>query len=146
MRRPALKSLPCPIARSLELFGDWWSLMILRDAFLGTTRFEDFRRRLGLSKALLTVRLNKLVTDGIFEKGPVSPGARRLAYRLTEKGKDLVTVMVALRQWGDRWMFPEGPPHKLVGREDGTDVLPIEIRSAAGRVLRFGDMRMRRLA
>lgn len=104
----------CSIARSLELIGERWSLLIIRNAlFAGTTRFGDFQRRLGVATNILTSRLEGFVAVGIMDKSPASGGAE---YLLTEKGRDLCGVLVALTDWGDRWAAPDGPP--IIYRHD----------------------------
>jgi DNA-binding HxlR family transcriptional regulator len=106
--------LPCSIARALSVVGDRWTLLILREAFSGVTRFEGFRR-LGISRNVLADRLARLTREGVFEQVPYQEGPRRHAYQLTEKGRDLYPVLVSLLAWGDRWLAgPEGPPVRLV--------------------------------
>ncbi|HKF19455.1 MAG TPA: helix-turn-helix domain-containing protein [Candidatus Dormibacteraeota bacterium] len=94
--------LPCPVARSLDVFGEWWSLLIVRDAFRGARRFEDFRA-LGAADNILSARLRKLVDEGIFEKRAVSATSKHYEYVLTRKGRDLMVVLAAIRTWGERW-------------------------------------------
>ena len=102
MRRTSLKSANCPVARSLDVIGDWWSLLIVRDAFRGLRRFSQFQKSLGLARNILTARLRGLVTDGILRAVPASDGSAYQEYVLTHKGRDLLPVLVALRQWGMR--------------------------------------------
>ena len=112
----------CTVQRTLDLVGDRWALLVLRDAMNGVRRFEDFRRHVGLSEAVLADRLRKLVAAGILTAVPYrEPGSRtRNEYRLTEKGWDLWPVMIALKQWGDRWTAnPEGPPLDVRHRDCG---------------------------
>jgi DNA-binding HxlR family transcriptional regulator len=99
----------CSLARSLDIVGEWWTLLIVRDAFLGVTRFDDFVDRLGIARNVLTARLDTLVEAGVLDKVPYEEGNRtRYDYRLTEMGRDLFPVVTALRQWGDRWVVGEG--------------------------------------
>lgn len=100
----------CSVAQCLEVVGEWWSMLIVRDAFLGITRFEDFHERLGISRNILNQRLTRLVDAGVLRKVPYSEHPPRFDYRLTEKGRDLWPVMTAMRQWGDRYAAPHGPP------------------------------------
>src|ERR1044071_9942568 len=101
--------MDCSVARSLEVIGEWWTLLILRDAFLGVTRFDEFARRLGIARNVLTARLDKLVDEDVLARVPYEEGARtRYDYRLTKKGRALWPVMVTLRQWGDEWITGEG--------------------------------------
>ena len=103
----------CSVAQCLEVVGEWWSLLIVRDAFLGVRRFDDFQARLGISRNILNQRLTKLVDDGVLECVPYQDNPPRANYRLTEKGRDLWHVLTAMRQWGDRWTAPDGPPLKM---------------------------------
>src|SRR5271168_4955274 len=105
MQRKSWASSKCPMARSVDVIGDWGSLLILREAFGGTTRFDDFQKKLDISRNLLTARLKKLVARGIFKRRPIAEEARRHEYVLTEMGEDLLPMIIALRQWGDRWLF-----------------------------------------
>ena len=133
----------CPIARSVDLIGEWGSLMILREAFSGVTRFDDFQRRLGISRSLLSTRLKKLVGGGVLDHRPVSADAKRHEYVLTAMGEDLITTVVALRQWGDRWLFaPDTQPADMVDAIDGAHVATIEVLSEVGRPLRRLDIRL----
>ena len=105
----------CSIARSLEIIGEWWTLLILRDAFLGVTRFEVFQERLGIARNILAKRLDTLVDAGILERRPYEAARGRYDYRLTEKGRALWPVLVTIRQWGDEWILGEGhEPVQLV--------------------------------
>lgn len=140
MKRTSLEAQPCPIARSLDIFGEWWSLLILRECFSGTTRFDDFQKSLGVSKNTLTARLNKMVERGILRRAPIAPGALREHYKLTDMGKELHTVFIALRQWGDKWTFEgEPPPNVVVKRKTGRPVATVTVRSQTGRVLKPRD-------
>src|ERR1700722_10444707 len=105
VKRTSFKDAACPIARSLDEIGDWWSLLIVRDAFLGVRRFGDFQRSLGMAKNILAARLRTLVAHRILETRPASDGSAYQEYRLTEKGRGLYTVIVALRQWGEASCF-----------------------------------------
>lgn len=105
----------CSIAASLEVIGDRWTMLILREAFRGTRRFDHFQRDLGLARNLLADRLNRLVEHGVFHKVPYQERPVRFEYRLTPKGVDLSPSLVALMRWGDRWVVGEaGPPVVLV--------------------------------
>jgi DNA-binding HxlR family transcriptional regulator len=101
----------CSAARALELVGERWSLLIIRDAiFGGTTRFGDFQRSLGLARNILAARLDRFVEEGIMERRLYSERPPHHAYVLTEKGRELQPVVLALTRWGDRWAAPAGPP------------------------------------
>jgi len=100
----------CSIARTLELVGERWTLLILRDAFLGVRRFDDFQRSLGIARNVLTERLARLVEEGILERRPYQERPERFEYRLTAKGRELWPVLFSLATWGDRHVAPDGPP------------------------------------
>jgi DNA-binding HxlR family transcriptional regulator len=102
--------MACSVAHCLDVVGEWWSLLIVRDAFLGVTRFDDFQARLGISRNILTQRLNHLVEAGVLSRVAYSDHPPRSDYRLTAKGRDLWLVVTAMRQWGDRWAADGGPP------------------------------------
>ena len=104
----------CSVAQCLEVVGEWWSLLILRDAFLGIRRFDDFQARLGISRSILNQRLTRLVDQGVLSRVPYQEHPPRDEYRLTDKGRDLWPVVNAMRQWGDAWAAPDGPPVEIV--------------------------------
>jgi DNA-binding HxlR family transcriptional regulator len=142
MKRKCLDKSKCPIARTLDVIGDWWSLLIVRDAFFGHRRFCEFQKSLGLAKNILCTRLHKLVSHGIFKLDPASDGSAYQEYTLTEKGRNLYIVLVALRQWGESCLFEEGELDLLlVDRESGQPVKPLELRSQDGRLLGPADLR-----
>jgi DNA-binding HxlR family transcriptional regulator len=133
------------MARSIDLIGEWGSLMILREAFGGTTRFDDFQKQLGISRNLLSTRLKKLVVGGILERRPITADARREEYVLTAMGEDFLTAMVALRQWGDRWLFAPNPhPYDMHDAVDGSKIAKLEARSESGRLITREDLQLRR--
>ena len=109
----------CSIARTLELVGERWSLLIVREAFLGTRRFDDYQRRLGVARNVLQARLERLVAAGVLKREPYQERPVRYEYKLTEKGLDLWPVIVALLQWGDKYEAPDGPPVVLEHRGCG---------------------------
>jgi DNA-binding HxlR family transcriptional regulator len=100
--------MTCSIARSLEVIGEWWTLLILRDAFFGITRFEQFQARLGIARNILTKRLDTLVEHGVLERRCYDEARDRHDYVLTDKGKALWPVLVTIRQWGDEWLVGAG--------------------------------------
>jgi DNA-binding HxlR family transcriptional regulator len=104
MRRASFDDMNCSIAQSLEVIGEWWTLLILRDAFLGVTRFEEWQERLGIARNILTKRLDTLVEHGVMERRYYDENRGRADYKLTEKGKALWPVLVTIRQWGDEWV------------------------------------------
>ena len=120
MRKASFADMHCSIAQTLEIIGEWWTLLILRDAFLGVRRFDDFVERLGISRNVLTNRLDTLVDAGILERRPYDEARGRFDYVLTDKGRALWPVMTALRQWGDEWILGEGnEPVLLMHRDCG---------------------------
>jgi DNA-binding HxlR family transcriptional regulator len=112
----------CSIARSLELIGERWTLLIVRDAFLGIRRFDEFQENLGLSRGVLAGRLNRLVEAGILERRIYQERPERYEYRLTEKGRDLWPVTIGLLRWGDRYFAENGPPRLVLHRGCGGEV------------------------
>jgi DNA-binding HxlR family transcriptional regulator len=144
MRRTSLNDADCPIARALDAVGDWWSLLIVRDAMFGLRRFGEFQKSLGMAKNILTARLRGLVAAGILDAVPAGDGSAYRDYVLTRKGRDLFTVLVALRQWGEVHQFPDGACQvELLDREQGKPVRPLELRAADGRLLSGADTMVR---
>lgn len=130
MTTKSYERLNCPIARSLSVLGDQWTLLILRDALFGLTRFEEFQSSLGLSRNLLSRRLGAMVDDGLLERRPISPGARRQEYQPTEKARDLLPVLLALGHWRERWEpSPDGPRIVPVDPASGK---PVALRLVPG--------------
>ncbi len=112
----------CSVARTLELIGDRWTILIVRDAFLGVRRFDDFQRGLGIARNVLASRLQRLTDDGILERRRYQEHPVRSEYRLTAKGTDLWPVVVTLLKWGDKHLAQDGPPLLLVHRECGGEL------------------------
>jgi DNA-binding HxlR family transcriptional regulator len=119
VERKTFSDMHCSVAQCLDVVGEWWSMLIVRDAFLGVSRFDEFQERLGISRNILNQRLRGLVASGVLEKIPYSEHPPRYDYRLTEKGRDLWPVLTALRQWGDKYAAPDGPPLEIVHKECG---------------------------
>ncbi|WP_395405347.1 winged helix-turn-helix transcriptional regulator [Pseudoduganella sp. UC29_106] len=140
MYRKTFEGMNCSIARALDQVGEWWSLLIVRECSLGTSRFDDFQRRLGIARNVLTVRLNSLVEHGVLEKKPVEGSERLFEYRLTEKGEALYPVLIALMQWGDQWSG-HAAPVQVVEHRSGKPVDPVGLRIGA-RVLTRHDVRL----
>lgn len=136
MRRTSLAEAPCPVARSLDAIGDWWSLLIVRDAFDGMTRFTEFQKSLGISKGILTGRLKQLVSLGILEMRPIAEDGAYQEYGLTRKGRDLFLVIVSLRQWGEDHCFNAGESHSvLLDSRTNRPVPRLELSSEDGGTL-----------
>ncbi|MBH5337606.1 helix-turn-helix transcriptional regulator [Streptomyces pactum] len=145
--RTRLDDSPCPVARSVDAIGDWWSLLIVRDAFDGSRRFGEFQRSLGVAKNILTARLRTLVAGGVLESVPASDGSAYREYVLTAKGRALFPVVVALRQWGEEYFFgPDEPHSRLVDREQGCGLRPLEVRAADGRLVGPDDTTVRKVS
>ncbi len=137
-----------PLRRSvghvLDIIGEGWSILIIREAFLGTRRFEEFQGRLGIARNILTARLKKLCANKILDRVPVKEGAKRHEYRLTTKGRDMMPLLIALTQWGDRWVYGENnEPLIFLDREHGEPIAPVEVHSARGKALRPRDVTVR---
>jgi DNA-binding HxlR family transcriptional regulator len=143
MRRKTFARMNCSIARALELVGEWWTMLILREAFLGTRRFHDFQQNLGIARNILSARLKKLVARGILERSAAPDGGRRLEYRLTRKGRAFFPVLMTLMQWGDRWVAgSDRVPVRVVDRESGREIAEIGVISGDGRPLGPADVMM----
>ena len=143
MTRNKLDALNCSIANALDLIGEWWTILILREAFFGTRRFEDFQQHLGIARNILTARLRKLCDSGVLERVPIKQGAKRHEYKLTQMGRDLQPTLVALTQWGDRWLHQEnGAPVKFVVRASGEQIADVSVQTKDGQKLEPRDMAM----
>jgi DNA-binding HxlR family transcriptional regulator len=114
VERKSFSDMHCSVAQCLEVVGEWWSMLILRDAFLGVTRFDQFQERLGISRNVLNQRLIHLVEAGVLVKVSYSDHPPRHDYRLTDKGRDLWPVVTTMRQWGDKHAAPDGPPLQVM--------------------------------
>ncbi len=144
MRVSEIGQMKCPVARTLSVVGDPWTLLILRESFLGSRRFEEFQGYTGMSPALLSNRLKVLSREGILEPQRYRERPPRREYRLTQKGLDLYPVIVALSQWGSRWMADEGGPFlQLVHQGCGHQTAPQLVCSECGEPIAPRDMRVR---
>ncbi|HCT7987244.1 winged helix-turn-helix transcriptional regulator [Serratia liquefaciens] len=124
MKRKSLEDAPCPVARTLDVIGDWWSLLIVRDAFDGVRRFSEFQKGLGMAKNILSTRLRTLMAQGILEIAPASDGSAYQEYILTDKGRALFPVIVGLRQWGEDHLFAEQEAHSTLVESDSGQPIP----------------------
>ena len=138
MERTSLAGRPCPIARSVDLLGDAWSLLILRDVFLGARRFGDLQDGLGIAPNSLTRRLEALTRAGLLVARPYSQRPLRHEYALTAKGEDVLPVLLALAAWGNKWLAPDGEPLLLVDPRTGKPLAPVVIDQKTRRPLRAG--------
>ncbi|MEO0881517.1 MAG: helix-turn-helix domain-containing protein [Pseudomonadota bacterium] len=131
----------CPIAGFLNLFGDAWTLLIVREAFYGATRFSEFQRNTGIARNLLTDRLASLVEHGLFERQNIGEHGTRYAYRLTDKGRSLVPVFVAMVQWSNDHVYGEdNAPVHLIERVSQKPLHPMRPKSWSGKTLAWGDI------
>jgi len=137
MRWDDIDRQTCSVARSLSVVGERWTMLIIRDAFLGTRRFDDFQRNLGITRHRLSERLGKLVDHGVLVKVPYHERPLRHEYRLTRKGLGLYPVLMSLGRWGDEWMDPgEGPPLEYLHQKCGHMTRPVLSCSECGEPLR----------
>jgi DNA-binding HxlR family transcriptional regulator len=139
VKRISLAGADCPVARALDVIGDWWSLLIIRDAFDGVRRFSDFQSGLTIAKGMLASRLRDLVERGVLESRPASDGSAYREYVLTERGRGLFLVIVALRQWGEDHLYRPSEPHSTLVDARGQAVARLDLRSSNGRVLHWND-------
>jgi DNA-binding HxlR family transcriptional regulator len=142
MQRKSFDKLPCPIARSLERVGEWWSMLIMRDALHGFTRFDQFQQSLGIAPNMLTRRLNALVEAGLLERRQYSDHPPRYEYVPTARGRDFRPVLIALMAWGNRHFAPEGASVQLVDSKTNTPVDPILVDRATLRPIKEPDFKM----
>lgn len=140
MKHNKLDDLNCSIANALDLIGEWWTILILRESFFGTRRFEDFQQHLGIARNILTARLRKLCDSGVLQRVPIKEGAKRHEYKLTAMGRDLLPTLIALTQWGDRWLHETGAPVKFIERSTGEKITDVAILSQQGRELDARDL------
>jgi DNA-binding HxlR family transcriptional regulator len=112
----------CSIARALEVIGDRWTLLVIRDTFLGLHRFDDFQKSLGVARNVLTDRLNRLVEEGILRRRLYQERPERHEYRLTRKGVELWPAMMTMMKWGDRYLYPEGHPRLVLHKDCGGEI------------------------
>jgi DNA-binding HxlR family transcriptional regulator len=142
MRRASFADVNCSIAQAVEIIGEWWTPLILRDAFLGVTRFKDFQDRLGIAPNVLTARLDKLVAAGVLERRTYEAARDRCDYVLTRKGRALWPVLVTLRQWGDQWLLGEGhEPVQLLHTTCGSRSRAMLTCEHCGEILRGPEVR-----
>ncbi|MFQ6332020.1 winged helix-turn-helix transcriptional regulator [Nocardia sp. CWNU-33] len=129
----------CPLSTTVEQVGEWWTLLILHDAFDGYTRFDQFQDNLGISSSMLTARLKALVADGLLERRPYQTNPVRYEYVLTDRGRSLRPVLVALAAWGNARLAPEERSMVLVAADTGEEVEPVVVDARTGRRLDDSD-------
>ena len=133
MQRKSFDKMQCPIARALERVGEWWSILILRDAFYGMTRFDEFQKSLDIAPNILTKRLGALVESELLERRQYSEKPPRYEYVLTERGREFRPVLWAMLEWGNNNFFPEGHSVDLVNRKTGKVARPVMVDSVSGK-------------
>lgn len=139
-KQEALRTSECPVARTLESIGERWCLMIIREAFDDVRRFSEFQKNLGLAKNILAARLKHLVEIGVFDVCPASDGSAYKEYILTERGRSVFPIVVAMRQWGERYMFEKGEIHSvLLDKVNGEPLPVLEVCSSQGARLEPAD-------
>jgi DNA-binding HxlR family transcriptional regulator len=142
MSRRRFNKMNCAVAQALDQIGDWWTLLIVREAVYGRTSFSAFQQSLGIARNILTDRLNHLVRKGILERRPVRRGVARYTYHLTTKGRDLLPLLVALMQWGDKWVVGHGAePVRILDAEQRKPIQRIKVTSRSGRPLSIEQLR-----
>ena len=145
MSRKQFDQMNCGIAQALDAIGYWWTLLIVRDAFFGARRYGDFQRSLGIAKNILSARLAHLVEHGIFERVDVGSEGERFEYRLTAKGEALLTVLTAMREWSDKWVFGRGnEPLVVRDRRTGRRIAKLKVADAGGAPLTRRDLLLER--
>jgi len=143
MKHTSFKDMNCSLAQSLEIIGDRWSLLIIRDTAFGIRRFDDIQKSLGIARNILTQRLSKLANEGILAKARGKAG--RMEYQLTDKGWDLQPLLLSLFQWGEKYQpHPDGERMCFVDRTSGHAIQPMAARSYDGRLLKSADVWARR--
>ena len=146
MRRTRFDDWPCPIARTTDLIGDWWTPLVMREAFFGVRRFEDFQTRLGIPRASLTQRLGRLVEEGMLERVRYEEHPPRDEYRLTDKGRAFWDVLAAMWRFGEDWLFGEpGATIELVDRETREPIHPKVVDERTGQPLDIRRTKVRRV-
>jgi DNA-binding HxlR family transcriptional regulator len=141
MTRTDFSEMDCSIARTLEVIGERWSLLIVRDAYYGVRRFDDFRADLGIARNVLTDRLNTLVAQGVFERRQYHERPARYEYVLTDKGRELLPVILTMMRWGDRWESEGMPPVTLTHTTCGHDTTPVVTCAHCHGELGWGELR-----
>jgi DNA-binding HxlR family transcriptional regulator len=144
MKRVRFEDAPCPIARTTDLMGDWWTPMVMREAFLGRRRFDDFQSALSVSRSVLAKRLARLVEEGLLEKHVYEERPPRFEYLLTEKGRAFYPVLAAMWRYGEDWLWEEGgkPPVQIFDRTTGEPVAPRVVDERTGRPIDIRQVRL----
>jgi DNA-binding HxlR family transcriptional regulator len=143
MHKSNLAALPCSLARTLQVVGEWWTLLVLRDVCFGWNRFEEIHDHLGIARNMLTARLETLIAHGLVERRSYCERPARYEYLATEKGSDLVPALLALVAWGDRWTATDGPPVLFSHAACGHDTVARVVCSACAEPLARADVGFR---
>ncbi|KAI3591947.1 Transcriptional regulator, HxlR family [Cupriavidus sp. U2] len=137
-------NMPCPVARSMAVLGERWAILLMREAYYGSSRFDDFEKHLGIAPNILSARLKTLVEHGLLEKVPAPGGGARQVYQLTEMGRDFFPVYVSLKAWADRWLADDkGPLTVLEDKRDGGEIVAGCLTRADGSTITVDDLRVR---
>jgi len=144
VKRTPFADWPCSLARTVDIVGDWWTPLVLRECYLGTRRFDDFQRHLGIGRNILTQRLGRLVDEGMLARRPYQEHPPRHEYVLTDKGRDFFPVVAAIMRWGDRWLDDgDGPPLVLHHTGCDHDMHAEVVCSSCGEPLALREVRAR---
>ncbi|MHA6289568.1 winged helix-turn-helix transcriptional regulator [Maricaulis sp. CAU 1757] len=147
MGRKRFDEMPCAIAQTLNQVGDWWTLLLVRDAMKGARRFSDFHESTGIAKNILTDRLKKLVDNGIMTREEVGVRGQRQEYVLTERGEALFPILMAMQQWGDKWVYGEDDrPIELIDARTGEELAPVTVANESGEPVSHKDIAAREAA
>jgi DNA-binding HxlR family transcriptional regulator len=146
MRRTRFDDWPCPIARVTDLIGDWWTPLVMREAFTGRCKFDEFQSALDAPRAVLTARLKRLCDEGMLDRVQYQTAPPRYEYRLTDKGRAFWDVLAAMWRWGSDWMWPDGelPPVVLKDRDTGRVVRPLVVDEETGEHIELPSLRIGR--
>ena len=144
MKRSSVSHLNCSIAQSLDVVGEWWTLLVLRNILMGQRRFEAIQADLGIARNILSDRLSTLVDNGVLDRVKYQDSPPRYEYRLTEMGFELFDVLMTLMAWGDKWLSPDGPPLLLVHEECGATTRPVLTCEHCGEPLTVRTVKLRR--
>ena len=145
MRRTRFDEWPCPIARTTDLIGDWWTPLVMREAFSGRRRFDELQEALGIPRAVLAARLDRLCEEGLLKKVPYEEHPPRFEYKLTPKGFAFYDVLAAMWRWGADWLWDDDDPMpiRLVDRDSGEEVRPVVIDERTGERIDVRRVRVR---
>ena len=137
-------TMPCPIARSMAMLGERWAILLMREAYYGSSRFDEFEKNLGIAPNILSARLKTMVEHGLLDKVPAPGGGARHVYVLTEMGRDFFPVFVTLKDWADRWLAdPKGPLTVLEDKREGKEIIAGKLTRDDGSAITVDDLRVK---